>query len=322
MRLIDIARWQWMLIGLVLGLVVGYLRHNYTDAEPSGYGSMTQLEFERAINWTRDANASGDQPPILGKINVIHMRDPRHPDRKTYAVTLMHWNGSRLEVAQRDDGMFDMKYRPKIFVAPIPYLVAGKTAAMSPTTDKDMIQRLAERLHIKDPDPPGTVLDYLRTIEKTHGIGHSYKWWREQRATIVIWLTGCFIVVGVVWPTVINLATYGTFGRPREEPGTDLSKVRTGPSSQQHAPVVSEADMAKVAEMADKLEQDLGTVATTPSTVAPTSVPSTPEPPKLQSAPPPETDAERQAREAREFGRDAGDFYPTERHHTPKNPGA
>ena len=320
MSLIDVTRWQWILIGLVLGLVVGYVRHQYTDADPSGYGSMTQLEFENAVNWTRDANASGDQPPILGKVDVIRIRDPRHPDRRSYALTLMHWNGTRLEVARRDDGMFDMKYRPKIFVAPNPYLVGGKTPAKPPAASQSTIERLAERLHIKDPDPPGTVLDYLRGIETTHGIPHTFKWWREQRASMVIWLAGCFVVIGLIWPTVINLATFGTFTRPREEPGTDLSKVSTGPSSQQHAPAISQADMAQVAEMAAKLEADLAggaaAFAGAPAAAAPA-----PEPPKLQSAPPPETEAERQAREAREFGRDADDFYPTERHHGAKRPG-
>ncbi|MGA2500823.1 MAG: hypothetical protein ABSH20_24060 [Tepidisphaeraceae bacterium] len=320
MSLIDITRWQWMLIGLVLGLIVGYVRHQYTDAEPSGYGSMNQPEFEHAIGWMRDVKASGGQPPILGKMTVFRVHDPNHPDQTSYAVTLMYWNTTGRETAQDDDGRFDTKYRAKIFKAPMPYLVGRKTPVRPADADPGWLVRTAEKLHIKDPDPPGTVLDYLRSIEKSHGVSYSYQWWRERRASLVMWMAGCAVVIGFIWPTVINLATFGTFTRPREEPGTDLSKVGTGPPSQQHASVVSAADMAQVADMATRLEQDLARGAP-PSATSSVTPPSAPEPPKFQSAPPPETDAERQAREAREFGRDPDDFYPTERHHAPHKPG-
>ncbi|MFI5379210.1 MAG: hypothetical protein ACHRHE_07935 [Tepidisphaerales bacterium] len=319
MNLIDVARWQWMLIGLVIGLVVGYVRHQYTDADPVVPGSMEQSEFEKAVGLMRDVRVSGGQPPILGKMTVFRLRDPRHRDKIVYGVALNYWSGLRTDVAEDDNGKFDTKYRLKLFVAPMPYLVGQKTPVRAADADPEWLVRTAEKLHIKDPDPPGSVLDYLRSIEKSHGISYSYQWWRERRASLVMWMAGCFVVIGLIWPTVINLATFGTFIRPKEEAGTDLSGVSTGPSSQQHGPVVSDADMAKVAEMAAKLEQDLAVGV--PLAAAASDVPPAPEPAKLLSEKPPETEAERQAREAREFGRDAGDFYPTERHHAPKKPG-
>ena len=52
-----------------------------------------------------------------------------------------------------------------------------------------------------------------------------YAWWRDPRWGISIWVVGCLLLIGIVWPSVINLMTFGSLLRLQEEPATDLSKV-------------------------------------------------------------------------------------------------
>jgi hypothetical protein len=70
------------------------------------------------------------------------------------------------------------------------------------------------------------VRDYLNGL-KSQGVTYAYAWWADARYAAAVWAGGSFLLLGVVWPTLVNLLAFGTLRRPREEKGTSLWRVKT-----------------------------------------------------------------------------------------------
>ena len=155
----------------------------------------------------------------------------------------------------------------------------------------------------------GTVLDYLKTVK---GASFAYAWWRDPAWAIGLWTAGSFVVIGLIWPTLINLIAFGSFNQPKEEKGIDLSKVSSGTSKS--APP-KEVDLEAAAKMAAELEAKIKADAGAPSQHKPQkAAPAAP----VLSGGTLEADMTEQERQAKEFGKERDDFYPTERHVHPK----
>src|SRR5882724_11141819 len=155
----------------------------------------------------------------------------------------------------------------------------------------------------------GTVIDYLKTVK---GASFAYAWWRDPAWAIGLWTAGSFVAIGLIWPTLINLIAFGSFTRPKEEKGIDLSKVSSG-SSQHAAPKTLDLEAAAkmAAELEEKIRADAGLPSPQPQ--APTIAAATP---VLTAGALEDTMTEEQRR-AKEFGKERDDFYPTERHAHP-----
>ncbi|MGA2496722.1 MAG: hypothetical protein ABSH20_03215 [Tepidisphaeraceae bacterium] len=181
-----------------------------------------------------------------------------------------------------------------------------------------VMQRLFEKLHIKQADPPGSILDYLATVQAASGNRFEYRWWTQPRVRIAVWTAGSFVFFGLIFPTLVNIMVFGTLVRPKDEKGTNLRNVKTGADkagTPQSKVTAQDWDQLKALEA--ELEKKLaGNTVTDAAAVAPGDFEMEP----LEKAPPKLTDktadqvvAVRQPQEQHDFARKTGDFYPVER---------
>jgi len=174
------------------------------------------------------------------------------------------------------------KLRPYFYIAPVPF------------------QPLADVQRGQQPTPGATVINYLDGL-KAQGVTYAYAWWADARYAAAAWTGGAFLLIGVVWPTCVNLLAFGTFRRPREEKGVSLWRVKAStPKVQPAAPRVTTPAL----DVPDR------TVTPMDKPPVPTERPPATPPPTLVLEPvaagPAADDPHK------EFGAGRDDFYPTE----------
>jgi len=117
------------------------------------------------------------------------------------------------------------------------------------------------------------------------------------------------VVIGLIWPTIVNLLVFGSFFRPREERGVDLSGIRTTQEARP-APVPTEQDMGELARIEEELQGRLTAEDVAPTgeaTASPVPAPIRPLSQSELDAPLPEAAGPKKC-----FGKDEDDYYPTE----------
>jgi hypothetical protein len=276
----NIKRWQWILISQIVGTGLGYIQHLPTADWRSAFGdTLTQQQFEEGL--------FREQSGLKWFRNLVIY--PESVDDGNKRVRLLIVSGEYF------DGNFENRngsrvavWKPKCFIAEGPF---------EPITPNAKTKQGA------------TVIDYLNTVK---GASFAYAWWRDPKRAMGLWMAGSFLVIGLIWPTLINLIAFGSFSRPKEEKGIDLSKVSSG--SSKSAPP-KEADLQAAEKMAAELEAKIKADAGTRSQQVPQSA--GPAAPVLTGAAL-EAAMTEQERQAKEFGQERDDFYPTERHAHPK----
>jgi hypothetical protein len=354
MRVERIHRWQWVLIALVIGFLIGYVRNLFNSEDVSGYGNSMngQPQFEAAI-LSHERLPNGEARPLFYKLVVCNIKDPtaapRGPEetknaltpeqkkkldairkpsdqmaylreiaqdeadkRRTYAVAGVYYNGRPSQNPK--NGQWEKVWHDYFFITPNPYkpskqfAVAGTVPPLKPTLT-DNLQALAEKVHLKNPDPPDSVLAYLKALKAQGKIDYTYEWWKAPRMSMALWMAGCLVIIGGLWPTIVNLLVYGTLSRPYEEK-VDLSKVRgTTAAKAAHGPTQADLDQLKALE--EELEAKLAASGES-RPMSPSDQPA-PAPIKALTSKELEVAAAAKAEEDRAFAAKADDFYPTEK---------
>jgi hypothetical protein len=278
MAIRNIKRWQWLLASLVIGLALGYFQHLPTENWQKAFGdTITQQQFEEGL--TRE------QSGLRWFRNVVIYPERVEVAGKTVPVTIVtgdYFNGK----LESQNGQRVAIWRPRCYIAEGPF------------------QPITPNPNIKASD---TVLAYLKSLK---GVSHTYAWWRDSTSAIGLWTAGSFLVIGLIWPTVINLIVFGSIMRPKEERGIDLSKVSAQtPQSESQA---ADTDLTAVAKMGEQLEAKLAAEAgpRMPNPQPPADAP----PVRQLTATSLEAPLTGQPHEQKDFGQDRDDFYPTERH--------
>jgi len=353
MRVERIHRWQWVIIALVVGFLIGYVRNLFSGEDVSGYGNSMngQQQFENAM-LTHERLPNGETRPLFYRLVVANIKDPtaqpRSPDeirtmltaeqkkkldsikktsdqfaylreiaedeashRRTYAIAGVYYNGR--PSANPKNNQWEKVWHPYFFIAPYPYkptrqfAVSGTVPQIKPTlTDK--LQTLAEKVHLKDPDPPDSALGYLKALKAQGRIDYTYEWWRAPRVSMAAWIAGCLVVIGGLWPTLVNLLVYGTLSRPIEE----KAKLAKGSTTTTKAPAgPTDADLAQLKALEEELEAKLAASASS-TPLGPSDQPAPAQLKKL-TAKELEVAAAAKAAEDRLFAAKADDFYPTEK---------
>jgi hypothetical protein len=266
MAIRNVKRWQWILIGVLLGVALGYVNQLPSTDWKQTYGeALTQHQFEQGLTklqsetpWFHGLVVHPERVEAGGKIVPI------------YVVAGEYYDGRQ----ELQDGKRVAVWRPRCFVAETPFVPVTPPA---------------------DPLAEETVLAYLKAVP---GVSFRYAWWQDPKWGVSLWVGGCTLVVGLIWPTVINLLVFGSLTRPREAKA-DLSK-----SADVEVPAVSPSFGGVGGSDADA-------AAGVPDAPPPAAVP-----PAVQPLPNAPTDAMPAAHDqaSTEFGRDEDDFYPTERH--------
>lgn len=277
----HISRWVWLLLGLVLGLLFDQLERAPKASWSQAYGqSISQDEFEAGIQ----------ERLLIGRRFrnlVIYPERVRDIDGSSRDVHLVVGDyASRFEYRGQSP---QPVWERRCFVAEAPYRPSAWQNGPAPSMP--------------------SVLSYLDGLRKTDsGLSYRYAWWRQPPWSTTFW-AGCgVLVIGILWPTLIDLLTYGKLIRPRSK-GIDLRKESAAPAPSE--PVVSETDLQRAAELAEEIEAALRAQGAIEEPV--TAPQPAAQPPKLDAGPlePANVEAPPQLTE---FAQDQDDFYPTERH--------
>jgi hypothetical protein len=239
MEIADVAsvkRWQWLLAGAVVGAALwGANRWQASDLARFGDTMNDPLRFEQALT----ARVAG--VPAFKDVSVRReaLSDGAGSSRTVHVVTGRFCDG-QLDPA---DGKYH--WRPTVFVAPIPYRAATYLPDVVSTDEALRFEAI--------PDP--TILELLEVLKRAKGVEYAYAWWNNY--PLLTWFGGSVVLIGVVWPTAVNLLVYRSLFRPREEKGVDLGNVSTAPAATA-GHELSEEELERLRRLEAELEQRLG----------------------------------------------------------------
>ena len=286
------SRLTYIALGLFAGLIVGGVRTasiNFAN-ELAGFDGQRigQRDFERAVVTILHNRPAFTQLTVY----PYHLNGASSADAtRVHVVTGLYCDGQ-----PRDDGSGRraLDWKPAYFVASAPFRTVGPGAGVASPVHAGV--------------PFDDVRAFLAAAGPAHNVAVRYASWWWLTRPIVVWPTAGFVVVGLIWPTVVNLLTYGTFSRPRIPRGIALTAA---PSKASHTPAppapATAADFAR----------ELDTAVSAPPAPTPAATPSTPRP--LTSTPLNATKVS--ATPQKEFRSKKEDYYPTERSPTRKRDG-
>lgn len=292
MRIERVKRWQWVLLAVVVGAALGWSWRG-DGADLARYGEILNdpEAFERGLFERRD----GERRFTNVRVHRQTLDDGAGSRGTFHVVTGNYCDGR----PDPHDGTY--RWRPRFFVATIPYHVRSQTYHLGDGSEDD-----AEKLRAFEDLKSPTVLDYLNLLGQTDGLRYTHAWWRTY--PMVTCVAGSVLLIGVVWPTVINLLVYGTFVRPREEEGIDLSILDRLPQP----PAAPAAPAPDLTDHLRELEAELAARLAGGGEVPPDSAALSRAPAALKTAPLEPAPAAEQAEH--HYGARADDFYPTEAH--------
>jgi hypothetical protein len=269
----SVKHWHWLLISIAVGLALGWVNRFTSDELPS-YGNAIndQRRFEESL--VRRIPDAGDRPqfedPVVHRVIIHGQAGEAYVVAGRYCAN--PWQ------PDPHDGMYHFK--PAFFVAAVPYQPA--TDAASAALSK-----------ISQP----TVVDLLANMAKTDHITYRNLWWKSHPFTV--WLGGCVLFIGVLWPFAVNRWFWGTWLRPAEEKGIDLSQytpekpAAAAPATEFVLPTSDDADEVPASAVAAAAEPSRAVVQ------------------KLETS---RLTAVREEMHHAEYGAREEDYYPTEAH--------
>jgi hypothetical protein len=290
MRIDRIRRWQWIVLSLVVGTALALLRQVDSDRLPEqmGEGVGDQRWFEREI-LRQVPLANGSSIRGFDRLVVypswIQEGGRR---RQVHLVTGVALDRTRTgaDPAGRAPPAAVGKLRPCFFVASVPF------------------QPLVRRDGGGSAAANGTVLDYLDGL-RSQGVVYTYAWWNSHRYRAAAWVGGSFVLIGLLWPTAVNLLTHGSLRALPGEAGFRLWNVKNRRPSRRQRPVRHAAHPTAAATPSDRTSpehhaNEPGSAATAASPIL-----------QLQQGDPgqPAVNVER---DKKSFGASPEDFYPTE----------
>jgi hypothetical protein len=225
MRLERVQRWQWVVVSLVVGAALAYARRSDPESLLArlGEGVADQRWFEEEL-LRKVPLADGSTLPAFGRLTVYPMtvyergqRKPVHVVAGMYLTEGRHRPGPPVPTTGPAPAG---RLRPYFYVAPAPFQSTG--------------DRQTGRL----PAAGATVTDYLNSL-KSQGVTYAYAWWADPRYAAAAWVGGSFLLIGVVWPTCVNLLAFGTLRRPREEKAESLWRVKASTPARAKQPIAA-----------------------------------------------------------------------------------
>ncbi len=163
-------------------------------------------------------------------------------------------------------------------------------------------------------DSKYTVLDYLNEAGADgKPVPYRLGWWTRPNALLGLWAVGAVVVVGGLWPMLLNLLVGAGFGRPHvEKPQYDLDRFKGGETECKPQPAkVTAEDQAEMAELEKRLIADLSENPVSPAQQP--SVPVVTSPRVMASAPSESVPAPVGATEDESSRSYKGEFYPVVR---------
>ena len=135
-----------------------------------------------------------------------------------------------------------MEYRPRWFAAPRPYRALGA---------------------LTEPAKGYRVSDFLG--ENSPPVGYSNAWWETPTGAMSLWMGGGAVLVGGVWPFILNFLVGAGLGRKPKEEEYDLGRFKSEPVSETKKEL-SEEERRRLEELEEELAARLGGAGDQPRT--------------------------------------------------------
>ena len=285
MSLQMIKRWQWLATGVAVGLLIGGVRR-WNVADLVGYGQtlVSTDSFARALTTTINGTPMFTDVRVHRQVFHINGAD----------VTMDVVRGSYCD-GRPDATDGRLRWRPAVYFAPVPLrLQPGDRAAA------EFAPELA-RL------PAPSVLDFLNQLHDRHGVNYVHAWWDTWPLASALFAST--VMIGVIWPTLIDLLIYHRLVRPIDK-GISLRNVRSARKPAEPEGMSAE-ELARIAAFEAQLERSAQSVP--PPELAPSQAaahgPRAPMSAPVDAAPPVPP-----AEDPKSFGAGDEDYYPTEVH--------
>lgn len=237
----ELKRWHWMVIGLLLGAIFGGSRVAFREPNMSGPRSYVRDQFEEVLWRNVDVRNLVLHPPINGQEWVtgeLFRRDTAN-------------NGPRMQRVRKNATQPAQEW-PGKWVS-FPLLASDEKLSSAPPSAAN-----------KEYKTNVTAREYLASLQKDFPGGaqkltYKFAWWEVPKAMLSIYTAAGFVLIGVIWPTIINLLTGAGFGRATKDVNDyDLSRFKSG--GQKAATATKNDTSAQDQRLADlnaKLEADV-----------------------------------------------------------------
>jgi hypothetical protein len=280
MRIEDFKRWHWIVIGLVVGVVMAYMRTSLVTPDETASYRRGVSAFEFLTNLRRPVTGNGF--PWVSDIVV-------YPPvmNKNYVTAKM------LEIQPDGRGI----YRLVKFNGEIPFKVARFSDPKSKTY---------------------SVRDFLNDEKaKQPNLKYTFAWWELPTAAYALWIGGGLILIGGVWPTLVNVMIGAGLGRKKSaDQEYDLDRFGKTPepaAAPSGRPVVTAEAAGKLQEYQETMEKNLanaGIAMTGDAPVEATAAAGEPEIIKLAGGPVEPAAAIGASEDPKNF---KGEYYPVAR---------
>ncbi len=322
--------WHWCIIGVLVGAAAGYAKLSAGVPEPTGLATVDLNVFEdyflanqgperrRSFGIQNVKTHPGNQSDLDGEPYITydllleHIEKPKPGDPKP---------GNK----KPDDKKIQADVLPRLTRLSTP---GPKKHALTYLRDRAMAEKL-DKLHesiIADHLTVSQYLDKLNEIvteaakaggrySKVVPIQYKFNWWETPKATYSMYSAGGFLIIGLIFPTLVQLLTVAGYGRqPKEKNDYALDRFSGEEPKVAKAVIIDEKE--QLAALEAELEAKLKAGASDgDGQAAPKAAPAKPVIAKLTAGKlevPKEVEAAKPVRKG--YGADQGDYYPTEVH--------
>jgi len=327
--------WHWCIIGILAGAGAGFAKLSAGVPEPTGLepANLNVLEdyvlassgrdrrpfYEIRNIRTHPGNESdfNGEPYITYDLLVEHIEKPKPGDPKPGNKNPGNKNP--------DDKKILADVLPRITRLSTP---GPKKHALTYLRDRTIAEKL-DKLHesiVADHLTVAQYLDKLNEIvaeaKKAGGryanatpVQYKFNWWESPKATYLMYASGGFLIIGLIFPTVVQLLTVAGYGRqPKENNDYNLDRFSGEEPKAVNAVILDEKE--QLAALEAELEAKLKAGASDGDGQAkPAAAPAKPVIAKLTAG---KLEAAKEVEVAKPvrkgYGADQGDYYPTEVH--------
>ena len=229
MQLDQLKRWQWALIGIIVGLMIAYVR---TGVEPDNSVSMSLSvrEFSQEVG-------VDDLPGNRQRIEDIVLHPPSDPAESAYRKAVQIVTFKRAVFDEQRKGWV---YKPAAIKVELPFKAPGRDGG----------------------DYGGSFENYMKAVQgENKAVTYQFAWWEIPKYQYAIWTAGCLVIIGGAWPTIVNVLVGAGLGPQKKEEDYDLERFGKGKQEKAKAPSgrrgMTAAEQSQLARMTENLESDL-----------------------------------------------------------------
>jgi hypothetical protein len=307
MRIEDFKRWQWCVIGLIVGSLVA---------------AVSLWAGPREATDTHN-NTGGPQvleEQLLAKTDPSRRKVAGVRNFKVHPAIDMPLPGGTVGSAEFVSYEVLLR-RPK---DPVKCDVVQRQMILQQTTHKKSVLGDLKGMAVRD--YLAKLKEYTDKVNKEHPgavftFNYQYGWLETPRGAFAVYPAAGFVLIGLIWPSILGLLVQAGYGRPADDE-FDLSKYKSRvTAAEKKRAGLTHADAEELARLEAELEAKLkaGEVGATIASSDGAAAPETPAVRVLEAGPLEQPKAPAKPQQQKGYGADQGDYYPTEVHGKPKH---